>query len=138
MRVILQHLFRHLTITSLIPGPPRINLEESSSSKLYSFIDNPTPVTIICHWWGYPIPALSIRKNNKALPSEDVQVDGRRLQATVKIDSEDDFGNYTCHASNRFGDATYVLSVTKAGKWCCPEGREGWCIFGVSYPGLLD
>lgn len=97
-------------------GPPRINLEESSSSKLYSFIDNPTPVTIICHWWGYPIPALSIRKNNKALPSEDVQVDGRRLQATVKIDSEDDFGNYTCHASNRFGDASYVLSVTKAGK----------------------
>lgn len=116
MRVILQHLFRHLTITSLIPGPPRINLEESSSSKLYSFIDNPTPVTIICHWWGYPIPALGIRKNNRALPSEDVQVNDRTLEATVKIDSEDDFGNYTCHASNTFGDASYVLSVTKAGK----------------------
>lgn len=112
----------------MILGPPRINLEKSSFSQLYSYIDNPTPVTIICYWWGYPIPALSIKKNNKALPSEDVKIDGRRLEATVKIDSEDDFGNYTCHASNRFGDATYDLSIMKAGKWYCPVGREGWGI----------
>lgn len=112
----------------MILGPPRINLEKSSSSNLYSYIDNPTPVTIICHWWGFPVPELSIKKNNKALPSEDVKIDGPELEATIKIDSEDDFGNYTCHASNKFGDATYDLSVTKAGKWYCPVGREGWGI----------
>lgn len=100
----------------MILGPPRINLEKSSSSELFSYIDNPSPVTIICYWWGYPVPALDIKKNNNALPSDDVKVDGPRLEATVKIDSEDDFGSYTCHASNRFGDATYDISVMKAGK----------------------
>ncbi|XP_078378792.1 neural cell adhesion molecule 2-like isoform X2 [Oculina patagonica] len=97
-------------------GPPRINLERSSSSKLYSYIGNPSPVTITCVWWGYPIPALSIKKNNKALPSEDVRIDGPRLEATVTIDSEDDFADYTCHATNTYGEATYAFSVMKAGK----------------------
>lgn len=109
---------------SLILGPPRINLKKSSSPELYSYIDNPSPVTIICHWWGYPAPALSIKKNNKALPTDDVKINGPRLEATIKIDSEDDFGNYACHASNTFGDATYDLGVLKAGKWHRPVGRE--------------
>ena len=110
----------------LILGPPRINLEKSSSSSLYSYIDNPSPVKIICLWWGCPIPALSIKKNNKALPSKDVKIDGPRLEASVTIDSEDDFGIYTCHASNTHGEDNYVLSVMKAGQWCCEVGREGW------------
>jgi len=113
----------------LILGPPRINLEKSSSSELYSYIDNPTPVTIICHWWGNPVPTLSVKKNNKALPSQDVEIDGPKLEATVKIDSEDDFGNYLCHASNTFGDATYDLSVKEAGKLCHSVERESWGIF---------
>ena len=68
------------------------------------------------------------------MPSEDVQINGPRLEATLKIDSEDDFGNYTCHASNTFGDATYVLSVTKAGKWYCQVGREGWGRLSLGSP----
>ena len=83
-------------------------------------------MTITCYWWGFPVPDLSIKKNNKALPSDDVRIDGPRLEVTVTIKDEDDFGDYTCHASNTYGEATYVLSVMKAGQWNCPVGRVGW------------
>lgn len=116
----------------LFLGPPRINIAESTNrTELYSYAGNPSPVTIHCVWWGHPDPTLSIRKNNKLLPSEDVQVkapeDGllSYLEATVMTDGDEDFGTYTCHATNRLGSATHVVVINKAGKWTERMGRDG-------------
>lgn len=108
---------------SLIPGPPRINIEESSNrTEVYSYAGNPSPVTIRCVWWGYPKPTLSIRKGGKLLPSQDVKVNFPEgsllsyLEATVLTNEDGDFGEYTCHASNIHGSATHVVVINKAGE----------------------
>ena len=73
-------------------------------------------------WWGHPNPTLSIRKNDTALPSEDVKIKEPTgtdllsyLTATVITDGDEDFGAYTCHASNSFGSATYIVDIYKQG-----------------------
>ena len=73
-------------------------------------------------WWGDPKPTLSIRKNDTALPSGDVEVQeptGKNLlsnlTATVITDGDEDFGTYTCHASNPLGSATYVVDINEQG-----------------------
>ena len=83
---------------------------------------NPTAVTIKCVWWGYPTPTLNIRKNDIALPSEDVEVKEPTakdllsyLTATVLTDGDEDFGAYTCHASNSLGSATHIVDINKQG-----------------------
>ena len=83
---------------------------------------NPTAVTIKCVWWGYPNPTLSIRKNDIDLPSGDVEVKEwtkedllSYLTATVITDSDEDFGAYTCHASNSLGSATHIVDIYKQG-----------------------
>ena len=83
---------------------------------------NPTAVTIKCVWWGYPNPTLSIRKNDTALPSVDVEVKEptgenmlSNLTATVITDDDEDFGTYTCHASNYIGSANYSVDINKPG-----------------------
>ena len=106
-----------------ITGPPRINVEESTKkTELYSYVGNPTAVIIKCVWWGYPNLTLSIRKNDIDLPSGDVEVQeptGKdmlgNLTATVITDGEEDFGTYTCHASNPLGSATYVVDINEQG-----------------------
>lgn len=99
-----------------VNGPPRINLEKSSSSTLYSFVGNPSPVTIKCLWWGYPVPDIGIKKDNKELAREDVQTVPPRLEATVSVRSDEDFTTYTCHATNVYGSASYDVAINKAGK----------------------
>ena len=83
---------------------------------------NPTAVIIKCVWWGYPNPILSIRKNDIDLPSEDVEVKEPTkedllsyLTATVNTDSDEDFGEYTCHASNSHGSANHTVDIHKLG-----------------------
>ena len=101
-------------------------------------MDNPTAVTIKCVWWGDPKPILSIRKNDTALPSGDVEVKeptGENmlsyLTATVITDGDEDFGTYTCHASNYIGSANYSVDINKPGQWStsselqkCPDGTS--------------
>ena len=86
-------------------------------------------MTIKCVWWGYPVPEVSIRKDDKALPSEDVQTEPPRLEATVNVKGDEDFTTYTCHATNVHGSASYDVTINKAGWWFCPMGREGWVTF---------
>ena len=83
---------------------------------------NPTAVTIKCVWWGHPKPTLNISKNDIALPSEDVEIKEPTakdllsyLTATVITDGDEDFGAYTCHASNRLGSATHIVDINKQG-----------------------
>ena len=83
---------------------------------------NPTAVTIKCVWWGDPNPTLSIRKNDIDLPSEDVEIQeptGKNLlsnlTATIITDGDEDFGAYTCHASNSIGSATHIVDINKPG-----------------------
>ena len=101
-------------------------------------MDNPTAVTIKCVWWGDPKPTLSIIKNDTALPSGDVEVQeptGKNmlsyLTATVITDGDEDFGTYTCHASNYIGSANYSVDINKPGQWStsselqkCPDGTS--------------
>ena len=82
----------------------------------------PTAVTIKCVWWGYPNPTLSIRKNDIALPRWDVEVKEPTeadllsyLTATVIIDGDEDFGAYTCNASNALGSASHIVDINKQG-----------------------
>lgn len=103
-------------ITVTVNGPPRINLDKSSPSNLYSFIGNPSPVTIKCLWWGSPVPDIRITKGNKELPSEEVQSNPPRLEATVTVKNDEDFTTYTCHATNVYGSASYDVAINKAGK----------------------
>ena len=83
---------------------------------------NPTAVAIKCVWWGYPNPTLGIRKNDIALPSGDVEIKEPTekgllsyLTATVITDSDEDFGAYTCHASNSLGSANHTVDIYKQG-----------------------
>lgn len=108
---------------TLFSGPPRINFDESTNiTDLYSYVGNPSPITIHCVWWGYRKPTLSIRKDDKPLPSEDVSVRAPQdsflsyLEATVTTDTDEDFGAYTCHASNSFGSAAHVVVISEAGE----------------------
>ena len=104
-------------------GPPRINAEKSTNrTELESYVGNPTAVTIKCVWWGYPKPILSILKNDIALPSGDVEVQEATkrdllsyLTATVITDGDEDFGAYTCNASNSLGSATHIVDINKQG-----------------------
>ena len=89
-------------------------------------------------WWGDPKPTLSIIKNDTALPSGDVEVQeptGKNmlsyLTATVITDGDEDFGTYTCHASNYIGSANYSVDINKPGQWStsselqkCPDGTS--------------
>ena len=119
-------------------GPPRIHYGESTNqTQVYSYVGNPSSVTINCVWWGFPKPTLSIRKDNEQLPSKDVSIKTTKLlsylQATVLTNDEEDFGTYTCHASNEYGSATHLVIINKAGELrdemgspCpTPEGRDG-------------
>ena len=83
---------------------------------------NSTAVTIKCVWWGDPKPTLGIRKNDTALPSVDVEVKEptgenmlSNLTATVITDDDEDFGTYTCHASNSLGSANHTVDIYKQG-----------------------
>ena len=73
-------------------------------------------------WWGYPNLRLSIRKNDITLPSENFDIQeptGKNLlsnlTATVVTDGDEDFGAYTCHASNPLGSATHIVDINKPG-----------------------
>ena len=93
---------------------------------------NPTAVIIKCVWWGYPNPTLSIRKNDIDLPTGDVEVKEwtkedllSYLTATVITDSDEDFGEYTCHASNSLGSANHTVDIYKQGQWSPAQPQSG-------------
>lgn len=115
-----------VVINVIVYGPPRIHYGESTNqTQLYSYVGNPSSVTMNCVWWGFPKPTLSIRKDNEQLPSKDVSTKTTKLlsylQATVLTDDEEDFGTYTCHASNEFGSATHLVIINKAGPPSVPK-----------------
>lgn len=108
----------------LILGLLRINFKKFLFFEFYFYIDNFLFVIIICYWWGYLVFVFSIKKNNKVLLIDDVKINGLRFEVIIKIDSEDDFGNYVCYVFNMFGDVIYDLGVLKVGKWYCLVGWE--------------
>ncbi|XP_044166549.1 neural cell adhesion molecule 2-like [Acropora millepora] len=99
-------------------GLPRLNVEKSTNqTQLYSFVGSPIPVIISCVWWGYPKPKLTIQKDNTDLPSQYVSLKTddflSYLTVSVLTVTDDDFGAYTCNASNSFGSASHVVVINK-------------------------
>ena len=112
---------RYSFFSRFLLGPPRLNYEKSTNqTQLFSYLGNPTPINISCVWWGYPEPKLSIQKDGIDLPSQIVSLKTddflSYLEVSLLTNKEDDFGNYTCHASNSFGSASHVVVINKQGK----------------------
>ena len=94
--------------------------KSTNQTQLYSFVGSPIPINISCVWWGYPKPKLTIQKDNTDLPSQNVSLKTDDFLSYLTVSlltvTDDDFGAYTCNASNSFGSASHVVVINKQGK----------------------
>ncbi len=71
-----------------------------------------------CPVGGYPAPVYSWLKHD--IHNTEIRL-GTLKELRVKIDSKDDFGNYTCRGQNDAGVRTVVFAVTNKRKSSFPN-----------------
>lgn len=92
-----------------VRSPPKLN-KQKSTSPVYSYIGNPKSVKVVCEFFGFPLPNITITRNGTVVAKG-------QSTATYEIQKteESTFGNFHCSASNKNGNATHKIELKKAG-----------------------
>lgn len=114
-------------ITIIVQGPPLVTLSRQTRTVAVG-----TNVTVTCRAGGSPTPTLSWSKREGRLPRGSTVFNNTLY--IVNLRSED-FGDFICTATNRFGVAEGVISLLPSG--AVPYFAQNPVSYHT-YPGIRD
>lgn len=94
---------------------PILNRERSASKTIFSALGSNEQITLNCVFDGFPAPRVRFKKMGKVLNNSGISYGSGSASYKFSVKSENDFGFYTCDASNSRGCAFHYIEVYKTG-----------------------
>lgn len=94
---------------------PILNRERSASKTIFSALGSNEQITLNCVFDGFPAPRVRFKKMGKVLNNSGISYGSGTASYKFSVKSENDFGFYTCDASNSRGCAFHYIEVYKTG-----------------------
>ncbi|XP_078381279.1 hemicentin-2-like isoform X4 [Oculina patagonica] len=92
-----------------VKSAPKIN-KHASPTPVYSFVGNRKPVTVMCSFYGYPVPTVVMADKN----GTEIARGNGSASKTFDTTTKRDFGMYNCSANSPDGSAQYLVEFKKA------------------------
>ena len=94
---------------SLLAKPFIVTL--ASPKEVYSYLGNSDPTWVRCKFDGFPEPFVTMRFKEKLMSNASSVAEKKLFTNALK-----DFGQYKCHAKNKFGSTNYTIELKLAGE----------------------
>lgn len=94
---------------------PVFSRKRSTSKTIYSSIDSNREITLNCVFEGYPVPRVRFKRMGVELNNSGISYEAGSASYNFFVKSENDFGFYTCEATNDRGSAYHFIEVYKPG-----------------------
>ena len=104
-----------LSSNFIFADPPLLVLERSTTKTLYSSVDNNEEISMNCVFDGSPVPLVRFQKFGFEINSSRITYGPGSASYKLIVRSEDDFGFYTCVATNARGRASHFMQVYNRG-----------------------
>ena len=107
-------IHRHI-FPLLFADSPVFSRKRSTSKTIYSSIDSNREITLNCVFEGYPVPRVRFKRMGVELNNSGISYEAGSASYNFFVKSENDFGFYTCEATNDRGSANHFIEVYKPG-----------------------
>ena len=94
---------------------PVLNKERSTPKTIYSSLDDKNEISVTCVFEGYPVPRVRLKTMGVELNNSGISYAAGSVTYKFVVKSENDFGFYTCEATNSRGSASYLIELYMPG-----------------------
>lgn len=105
---------------------PVLNKERSTPKTIYSSLDDKNEISVTCVFEGYPVPRVRLKTMGVELNNSGISYAAGSVTYKFVVKSENDFGFYTCEATNSRGSASYLIELYMPGP---PEPPNNMQVF---------
>ena len=98
-------------LSVLFADSPSLNRETSTSKTIYSSLGSNEDFTLNCVFDGFPVPRVRFKKMGVELNNSGITYGPGSASFKFSVKSENDFGFYTCEATNHRGSASHFIEV---------------------------
>lgn len=104
-----------LSFNFIFADPPVLVRERSTTKTIYSSADSNEEIAMNCVFDGSPVPLVRFQKFGVEINSSSITYGPGSASYKLIARSEDDFGFYTCVATNAIGRASHFIEVYNRG-----------------------